>query len=411
MVLMNNHFQDLTAIDSQRTIINRFQYLSWVEFSGSLEISLASGAEWEILFYQGKVVWSFDRQQPNRFWQRQLRTHFKGREMGLDVLFQAAEHVQPKAFALSSEASWQYKGLTSLILLREVKSSDLVAIISTGTQELIFDLLQASQTEKLIFRSQPEVFIDRPQIVVSTGEIITKAEKMWQEWYAQRLGYISPNKTPTIAHPVQLYRQTTPIVYQNLVQIITGKRTLREIATEINEDLLLLTRSLTRYIQTGIIELRDLPDLQTPELDHQSLPDVPIISTSSFSTFVPSKLIVCIDDNPHICETMKAIVTESGYRFVSIQDATQALPRLLEHKPDLIFLDLVMPKINGYEICSQIKRISTFANTPIIILTGKDGLFDKVRAKVVGSSEFVTKPISKPKIDTILEKWLLSYEL
>ncbi len=411
MALMNNNLQDLTAIDSQRTIVNRFQYLSWVEFSGLLQISLASGAGWEILFYQGKVVWSIDLQQPNRFWQRQLHAQLKGRKIGLDVLFQAAEHVQPAAFILSSEASWQYQGLSSLIGLGEIKPADLVAIISTGTREIIFDLLQASQSQKLIFRSQAEVFIDRPQILVNTGEIITKAEKSWQEWYAQRLGDISPNKTPTIAHPVQLYRQTTPIVYQNLVQIITGKRTLREIATEINEDLLLLTRSLTRYVQTGIIELRDLPDLKTPELASQLLPDVPIISTSSFSKFIPSKLIICIDDNPHVCEIMKAIVTKAGYRFVSIQDATQALPKLLEHKPDLIFLDLIMPKINGYEICSQIKRISSFASTPIIILTGKDGLFDKVRAKVVGSSEFVSKPISKPKIDSILEKWLLSYEL
>ena len=409
MAIMNNNLQDLTAIDFQRTIINRFQYLSWVEFSGLLQISLAAGTRWEILFYQGKIVWSLDLQEPNRFWQRQLCTNLPNRRIGLEVLSQAAEHVEPAAFSLSSEAAWQYQGLVALIELGEIKPQDLCAIITTGTEEIVFDLLQEPQ--KLTFRSQPEVFIDRPQILVNPTTIITKAEKMWQEWYSQKLGDISPNKTPTIAHPVQLYRQTTPIVYQNLVKIITGKRTLREIATEINEDLLLLTRSLTRYIQTGIIELRDLPDLENPELSNQVLLDVPSISTPSLSEFLPAKLIVCIDDNPYICETMKAIVTEAGYRFVSIQDATQAIPKLLEHKPDLIFLDLVMPQINGYEICSQIKRMSMFARTPVIILTGKDGLLDKVRAKVVGSAEFINKPISKVQIDNILQKWVVNYEL
>jgi two-component system, chemotaxis family, response regulator PixG len=236
---------------------------------------------------------------------------------------------------------------------------------------------------------------------------------MWQEWHTQKLGNISPNKTPVIRHPVQLYRQTTPIIYQNLVQVITGKRTLREIAIEIDEDLLLLTRSLTRYIQTGIIELIDLPDLKSPQLGSKSLPidrtgekKRRVGSPSMPPKPAPAKLVICIDDSQQVCELMRSIVTDAGYRFISIQDPSQALPRLLENKPDLIFLDLMMPKINGYEICGQIRRISAFSQIPIVILTGKDGLLDRVRSKVVGASEFTTKPITRHAIVTSLNKYI-----
>jgi two-component system, chemotaxis family, response regulator PixG len=407
-LVMNNDLHYQTTVDQQRSIVSRFQYLSWGEFSGSLQISVEEGQTWEILFYQGQIVWSLDRRNPNRFWQRQIRAHLKDYpQIGLDLLFQANEHVQPGVFTLSSQTCWQYQGLISLLTLAEIRPKEATSVLMGGAQETIFDLLQYAQGQKLTFRSQSEVFVDRPPLLINTEQVLAQSEILWREWHTQKLGNISPNKTPSIAHPVQLYRQTTPIIYQNLVQVITGKRTLREIAAEINEDLLLLTRSLTRYIQTGIIELLDLPDLKSPQIGSKLLPDPPKITVKPPKP-APAKLVTCIDDSTQVCEMMREIVTKAGYRFISIQDATQALPRLLENKPDLIFLDLMMPKVNGYEICGQIKRISSFSQTPVIILTQKDGLLDKVRAKVVGSSEFISKPISQTAIDAVLEKWLVA---
>ena len=103
---------------------------------------------------------------------------------------------------------------------------------------------------------------------------------------------------------------------------------------------------------------------------------------------------------------LEDIITSNGLRFVKIQDAVQALPILIQDKPDLIFLDLIMPVASGYEICTQLRRISTFANTPIIILTGSDGFLDRVRAKVVGSTDFLTKPVVADKVMAIVRKYL-----
>jgi two-component system, chemotaxis family, response regulator PixG len=415
---MNNDLHYLTATDPQHNAIGRFQYLSWGEFTGCVNISVASGPAWEIVFYQGQIVWSVDLAQPNRLWQRLLLAHVGYEHVGLNLLFQAAAHNPDRGFETDRKLSWHYQGAVALVLLAEIKSSELSGMLTTAARETMFDLMQYSQGQKLIFRSQPEIFTKRPEILVDTEESIAQADIAWQEWQTQKLGNISPNKTPVIKHPVQLYRQTTPIIYQNLVQVIDGKRTLREIAVEIGEDLLLITRSLTRYIQTGIIELVDLPDLKSPELSNKLLPAAKVTTIAARSARVPgpnvaipsqptqSKLVICIDDNPQICEAMRSIVTDAGYRFIAIQDPTQALPRLLENKPDLIFLDLIMPKINGYEICGQIRRISSFAQIPIVILTGKDGLLDRVRSKVVGASEFTCKPITKEAIEASLTKYL-----
>jgi two-component system, chemotaxis family, response regulator PixG len=410
---MNNDLRYLTAADPQRDAIGRFQYLSWGEFTGAVDISVGSGQAWELIFYQGQIVWSLDLAQPNRLWQRLLRECVGYEHINLDLLAQAASYSTWKGLEAGREVCWQYQGATALMMLSEIKSAELTAMLEIAAQETIFDLLQYSQGQKLNFRTQAEIFSERPPILIGTEEVINKAEVIWQEWQTQKLGNISPNKTPVIRHPVQLYRQTTPIIYQNLVQVITGKRTLREIALEINEDLLLLTRSLTRYIQTGIIELIDLPDLKLSPVESKCLP-IGTTMTVPPSVRPPElplataqpKLVICIDDNPQICESMRSIVTDAGYRFIAIQDPTQALPRLLENKPDLIFLDLVMPKINGYEICGQIRRISALADTPVVILTGKDGLLDRVRSKVVGASEFTCKPITRSAIAGSLTKYL-----
>ena len=298
---MSSDLHYLTAVDPQHNSIGRFQYLSWGKSTSTVDVTVASGQAWEIGFYQGQIVWSLDRTQPNR---------------------------------------------------------------------------------------------------------------LWQEWHTQKLGNISPRKTLVIRHPVQLYRQTILIIYQNLVQVITGKRTLREITAEIDEDLLLLMRSLTRYIQTGIIELIDLPDLKLSQIGAflpigKAAQHGPIGETPSIlPKLAQSKLVICIDDNPEVCESMRAIVTTTDYRFIAIQDTTQALPRLLENKLDLIFLNLIMPKVNSYKICGQIRRVSTFSQIPIVILIGKDRLLDRVRSKAVGASRFTCKPITKHAIVTSLTKYL-----
>ncbi|NET48410.1 MAG: response regulator, partial [Merismopedia sp. SIO2A8] len=109
-------------------------------------------------------------------------------------------------------------------------------------------------------------------------------------------------------------------------------------------------------------------------------------------------LILVVDDSPSICQILKKILTENGYRFIAVQNSFQALPMILKHKPDLVLLDLAMPVANGYEVCAQIRRVSTFQSLPIVIVSGNDGMVDRVRARLVGATGFLSKPFRPQEV-------------
>lgn len=116
--------------------------------------------------------------------------------------------------------------------------------------------------------------------------------------------------------------------------------------------------------------------------------------------------VIYIDDSPADSRAMATIVEKLGYQYINIPDPLQALPMLIELKPRLIFLDLVMPIANGYEVCAQIRRISAFKKIPVIIVTSNDGIADRVRAKIVGASGFMGKPIQEKRILKVFKKHL-----
>ncbi|OYE00982.1 response regulator [Nostoc sp. 'Peltigera membranacea cyanobiont' 232] len=121
---------------------------------------------------------------------------------------------------------------------------------------------------------------------------------------------------------------------------------------------------------------------------------------------VSRPLVACVDDSPMICRSLEEILTHQGYRFVGIQESLTAVLNLIKTKPDFIFLDLLMPKVNGYEICSQIRKTPSLKNVPVVILTGKDGIVDRMRAKLVGATDFLGKPVEAEKVLNVLHKYL-----
>ena len=98
----------------------------------------------------------------------------------------------------------------------------------------------------------------------------------------------------------------------------------------------------------------------------------------------------------------------AGYRVISVIDATNALRELSRNMPVLILMDINMPGINGYDLCSMIKRSQKFQNVPIIMLTGRDGIIDRMRAKLVGADQYLTKPFEPQDLINIIQKNTLS---
>ena len=121
---------------------------------------------------------------------------------------------------------------------------------------------------------------------------------------------------------------------------------------------------------------------------------------------VTSHPLVYVDDNPMDSQVMADIVKKAGYSYANISDSLQAIPQLLELKPQLIFIDLVMPMANGYELCAQLRRISVFKKTPIIIVTNNNGIADRLRSKFVGAYDFLHKPIREKRVLRVLQKYV-----
>jgi twitching motility two-component system response regulator PilG len=111
----------------------------------------------------------------------------------------------------------------------------------------------------------------------------------------------------------------------------------------------------------------------------------------------PVKVLV-IDDSNTIRRSAEIFLKQGGYEVLLAEDGFDALAKVNDHSPHVIFCDILMPRLDGYQTCAIIKRNARFANTPVIMLSSKDGLFDKARGRMVGSQDYLTKPFTKDQL-------------
>ena len=105
-----------------------------------------------------------------------------------------------------------------------------------------------------------------------------------------------------------------------------------------------------------------------------------------------------IDDSQTIRRTAETLLTKEGFTVVTAQDGFEALAKIADHHPDLIFVDIMMPRLDGYQACALIQANPRYASTPVIMLSSKDGLFDRARGRIVGSDEYLTKPFTRDEL-------------
>ncbi len=108
--------------------------------------------------------------------------------------------------------------------------------------------------------------------------------------------------------------------------------------------------------------------------------------------------IMVIDDSKTIRRTAETLLKKAGCEVTVATDGFDALAKIADTKPNLIFVDIMMPRLDGYQTCALIKNNSAFQETPVIMLSSKDGLFDKAKGRIVGSDEYLTKPFSKEEL-------------
>jgi twitching motility two-component system response regulator PilG len=112
--------------------------------------------------------------------------------------------------------------------------------------------------------------------------------------------------------------------------------------------------------------------------------------------------VMVVDDSKTIRRTAETLLRKEGFEVVTAVDGFEALGKIVDYQPDLIFLDIMMPRLDGYQTCALIKHHHVFRNTPVVMLSSRDGLFDRARGRVVGSDRYITKPFTKEDLLAVI---------
>ncbi|WP_017295457.1 response regulator [Geminocystis herdmanii] len=371
-----------------------FENLKQPRFSGQLLLTGPRKTKWVFYLYLGRLVYATGGNHPVRRWRRNLVAHLSNIPSHMSAIQGDVDRLQLD----DHNNCWEYELLCLWVDEQKITLEQAAKMIRQNIVEVLFDVTQAMQVTCELKQDKNLPFSTR-LVLIDAEQVIIEAQKGWQGWQSAKIADRSPDMAPIITQPQELEQQTNPQIYQTLSQLLDGQQTLRDLSVRMKRDVVTVTRSLLPYVQRGLVRLIDIPDIDPPKLPQHNDYDDEAISNQKIT-------IACVDDSPLICQTMEKIIGGAGYNFVGINDALRAIAILLSKKPDLIFLDLIMPNANGYEICSQLRKLTFFKHTPIVILTGNDGLVDRVRAKMVGSTDFITKPVDTALVLETIRKHL-----
>lgn len=410
-------------------LLKEIAFYSQQQFTGRLTIDTPQQYQWRLYFGMGRLLWANGGEHPRRRWRRQLA--FVCEENNFNAHY-SQEHLREG----DDYECWDFHLLLVLHKRKIFSAQQVKRVISGMISEVLFDLNRQGDTlcqsqeaypyqqnycGKQVFTQDwktgirpSQQMVVPPSWGVDTEAYLRAAQQYWQEWQEAGLSNISPDRAPRLLQLKQLEAKTSPAVYKNLVKLITGDVTLRDLSVSMKMDTIRIARSLQPYLRQNLIALdlvSDLPPLVPAtgnasqkqfkrRAEDQETPSPSSSRESPPATSVTKErpLLAFVDDSEQSRNIMEAIVTNGGYDFLGIGDSVEAIPRLLEKQPQLIFLDLMMPNISGYELCSQLRKISSLKQVPIVIVTGNDGIVDRMRAKMVGATNFISKPIDRSQV-------------
>lgn len=368
-------------------------------FSGSFAIGTKYNKQlqWKFYFRLGHISWVSGGLTASERWQRHLKffcSKLKSEEI--------------KQIISVQNAPQEYQILTQLQennLLTKEKISDLVTSIAT---EALFDVILygAIENHKFSYSTAEHDSLGATLHLIDPLDAIAQAQRLVTEWIEADLGEYSPNLHPVIKQAELLFINGKLTIKPQILPLINGKLSLRGITFHTQQNLISFSKSLIPFVENGAISFSWIANPQNPNLDQLKVYLKKYHKSDTNLVRKANTVIACVDDSLSVCEGFKKMLHELGYGFLGIQDPLQAIPLLLKKKPDFIFLDLIMPVTNGYELCSQLRKIPAFQNIPIIMLAVKNNFTDRIRAKIVHSNGFIVKPARKDVVIDLVNKHL-----
>ena len=373
-----------TAVSGLDKLADNIAKLSQRRATGTLILSSEAQYEGQLHLFYGRLLYAIGRSHRVRCWDRTLKQSCPNWKVTLES--------EPE------EEPWEYQLLHLGVAQEQLSVSEAKAAIRSSAREVFFSLaLSPNLTCRWDSREETSsaMTLTLPLSAVEVEQVIQEARKLWQEWLTLGFSKISPNLAPTLKEDAAEY-------FPRLQQALTGEKTLWDLAVNLQQPIAGVARALLPFAKKGVVKFEHVPDLPTPFAQDSQTEDA---VTQKIET-LPQQIIACIDDSPTVGQFVEQVLTPFGYRVVKIQDPLRATTILAKHKPALIFLDLVMPNADGYSLCTFLRQSPAFRETPIIILTSRNSIIDRTRAKLAKASDFLTKPPEPEKLLQMVEKHL-----
>jgi two-component system, chemotaxis family, response regulator PixG len=360
--------------------------LSRKEATGKLLLEQGE-QQWQLYFFRGSLVYATGGWHRARRWYRAVGQHCRNFQVDLREI--------------DAGELWEYQLLQHGIATSEMSPEQAKAIVQTSLSEVLFALIGQSGLRREWRPSKKYVSNVIPSLLLSLTEVnqlLFSAEQLWDKWKEMGLWMVEPEQAPLLklSSEEQQSRFSSNSLHA-LANVFNGENTLWDIAFKRKQCVTVTTRALLNYIKQGLVNFRTVPDLPSP-IEQWRL---------AAAMAQPSRpLVACIDDSSTVCAFLEQVLLQGGYRVLKIQDPMQGVGLLAKHKPALIFMDVLMPKTNGFALCNFLRQTPAFRETPIVFLTGKDSIIDRTRAKFMGASDFLSKPSSPEQVLQVVDKYL-----
>lgn len=335
---------------------------------------------WFVFFLKGQIVYSQEA-NCNVF---RLRDYLRYYRINLQ-----GEETPPNPDADKSFSAPEYGYLWRLLEQDIINPTQARSIIHGLVHETLFDLLSLREGNFIFELDKPLT----PQLTsLEIAPLVNKVFKQVQEWKLLYPYIQSPDQCPVLTNVERLRSSLASSTVEKLQHWADGKTSLRQLARFLNRDVLTLAKAIYPYVQQGLIHI------VAKTQNHSSM---------QLSEENPSiKAIVCIDDASAICETVQSILQPQGYNAIAFTNPLEALNRVFQLQPHLILCDIVMPDLDGYQLCAMLRHSSAFRLVPIIMLSAKSSYIDRARANMVGATDYLTKPFESTELLLLIKKYL-----
>jgi twitching motility two-component system response regulator PilG len=343
--------------------------------TGELFVETGDSRFWSLFFHKGRLVYATSSSGAV-----ERLKHCASRFSITDEHFSCTPRPAPASAP-------EYGLLATMLDEKRIGLAQVQQIIRLAAEEILFDLLGLSGGAFIFENSDP---LQPALVSLEPGKLLAEAERRLAEWQKLQSVVQSLEQRPLVLDHDQLKSQLPVAVYDQLRQHMTGECSLRVLARLLGRDAVTVARAIAPYLQQGAMRLEG-------EIPSQ---------TSSVTAAARTARVACVDDSISIQKSVEFFLQGRGYEVRTIANPLKALNELFSFKPDLILLDIAMPRLDGYEVCGMLRKSNIFRSTPVIMLTGKDGHVDRVRAKMAGATEYLTKPFGERELLDIVDKYL-----